>query len=398
MPPLDDRALVEAAIGELLGRFPEPSTVEITAFRGAQYDLGLAWVHFDRGAGGLGVAAGHQGLIEARLRQAGAPPPNDDYVGMHQAAAAMHAVGTHEQRRASCGGSSPVRIAGASCSASPAPAPTWPAWPTAAVRDGDEWVVQRTEGVDQRRPRGPLGDPRGPHEPRHLQASRPDLLRADMRAPGIDVRPIRQADGAAHFNEVFLDRRPPPRHAPPGRRRAGVGDQPGRAALRARRHRRRLLPDADHPAGRGMDTPIRSDLGVSRVALKDRVVRAWMRHRVAELNEQRRRREQGGRARSPLGSLAKIALAELNQRTERRPGRADGAGRSGRDRLRRQPRRGPWRLGSSHAALRDTLARQLDRGRHRARSSATSSASRSSASPATSASTRIGRGEEVPRS
>ena len=42
-------------------------------FAGARYDAGLAWVWFPEGAGGLGVNPDLQGIVERRLRQAGAP-------------------------------------------------------------------------------------------------------------------------------------------------------------------------------------------------------------------------------------------------------------------------------------------------------------------------------------
>ena len=38
------------------------------AFRGAQFDHGLAWVYFDRGHGGLGVSPILQKQVEIRLR------------------------------------------------------------------------------------------------------------------------------------------------------------------------------------------------------------------------------------------------------------------------------------------------------------------------------------------
>ena len=44
-----------------------------TEFLGAQYDLGLAWVHFDEGYGGLGLAPKLQGRVNAKLVDAGAP-------------------------------------------------------------------------------------------------------------------------------------------------------------------------------------------------------------------------------------------------------------------------------------------------------------------------------------
>ena len=42
-------------------------------FLGAQYDLGLAWAHFDEGYGGLGLAPKLQGRVNAKLSQEGAP-------------------------------------------------------------------------------------------------------------------------------------------------------------------------------------------------------------------------------------------------------------------------------------------------------------------------------------
>ena len=46
-------ARVDALIDQLLRDHP-PSTTKPADFLGAQFDLGLAWVHFPEGQGGLG--------------------------------------------------------------------------------------------------------------------------------------------------------------------------------------------------------------------------------------------------------------------------------------------------------------------------------------------------------
>jgi len=71
----DDSALVEERTTQLLEEL-DPKAVSVEEFRGRQYDLGLAWVHFPEGSGGLGAPPVLQRQIDARLRKAHAPGPD----------------------------------------------------------------------------------------------------------------------------------------------------------------------------------------------------------------------------------------------------------------------------------------------------------------------------------
>ena len=64
-------AKVDAAIDALLAAC-DPKSHDRTTFRGARFDHGLAWVHFDAGFGGLGVRPDLNRHVERRLREAGA--------------------------------------------------------------------------------------------------------------------------------------------------------------------------------------------------------------------------------------------------------------------------------------------------------------------------------------
>jgi alkylation response protein AidB-like acyl-CoA dehydrogenase len=176
-----------------------------------------------------------------------------------------------------------------------------------AVRDGDEFVLNGqkvwTSGA-QYADFGLLLARTNVDVPKHAGIT---AFVLDMRSPGISVRPLRQATGASHFNEVFFDD-----VRIPASNVLGAVDQGWRVAITTLMHER----GSGSAKRADLATPI-IDQAQARGAHRDAVVRQRLadlvvRTRVVEqLSDRVALAARSGRDPGPQGSLLKLAGAQL---------------------------------------------------------------------------------------
>jgi alkylation response protein AidB-like acyl-CoA dehydrogenase len=172
---------------------------------GAQFDAGLAWVHHPPGAGGLGLGPDRQAEVDAALAAAGRLDSWErNPMGIGMVAPALMAYGTPAQQ----GLLRPIFTAEhiwCQLFSEPGAGSDIAGLATRAVRDGDGWVVdgQKTWTSLAHTARFGLALTRtDPGAPKHAGLT---AFLIDMRAAGVQVRPLRDLTGGTHFNEVFLD-------------------------------------------------------------------------------------------------------------------------------------------------------------------------------------------------
>jgi alkylation response protein AidB-like acyl-CoA dehydrogenase len=153
---------------------------------------------------GLGAGPLQQLAIDAELRAAAAPRPFNP-IGIGWAGPTLLVAGTPDQQRRFLPGILDGSELWCQLFSEPGAGSDLASLTTRATRDGDEWIVtgQKVWTTFAHLARWGILLARTDDEAEaHKGVS---YFVVDMRAPGITVRSIRQMDGNADFNEVFLD-------------------------------------------------------------------------------------------------------------------------------------------------------------------------------------------------
>ena len=306
----DLRAAVRAFCAE-----HDPAATSRAAFLSARFDAGLAAVHYPVGHGGRGLPRALQRVADEEFARAGAPRLDErrNVIGLGMAAPTIIAFGTDEQKTWWL---KPLWLGDeiwCQLFSEPGAGSDLAGLATRAVRDGDEWVVNGQKvwtSLAHHAKWGLLLARTDPDVPKHPGLS---YFIVDMHAPGVEVRPLRQATGEAEFNEVFLtDVR-----VPDARRLGGVGE--GWKVANA------TLMNERVSIGNSTAIP-RESGGIGFAAaewrqhpelrtrdLHQRLLSLWAQAEVARLAGERLRQQIAAGEPGPEGSAAKLTFARLNQ-------------------------------------------------------------------------------------
>jgi alkylation response protein AidB-like acyl-CoA dehydrogenase len=284
---------------------------------GRQYDLGLAWVHFPEGWGGLDLPPDHQKAVDARLREAGWPSVTfRQFFGLTMAGPTIVSHGSDELKERMLRRAFTGEDAWSQLFSEPGAGSDLAGLACKAERDGDEWVITGQKvwnTLAHVSDRGMLVARTDPNVPKHKGMT---YFGIDMHAPGVEVRPLVQITGEAEFNEVYLTEV----RVPDSDRIGDVGEG-WRVAMST------LMNERTTIGGGGGGTPAMGSGAISEAvriwreetteqtaAMKDRLMRVFVESEALRLTNIRGSQNRRAGNPGPEGSIAKLMFAEVNQR------------------------------------------------------------------------------------
>ncbi|MGA0080267.1 MAG: acyl-CoA dehydrogenase family protein [Ilumatobacteraceae bacterium] len=300
---------------QLVSQYP-PSSTHAVEFLGAQYDMGLAWVHFPVGSGGLDVSPKFQKIVNEKIARAGGPSSYArNPIGYGMCGPTVVEWGTAEQKDRYLRPLFTGEEIWCQLFSEPGSGSDFAGLSAKGVRDGEEWIINGQKvwtTLAHLSKWGLLVVRTDADAVKHAGLT---AVVVDMQAQGVEVRPLRQMTGEAEFNEVyFTDTR-----VPVSETLGNVGDG-WRVSLTTLMNERVAIGGAIPQKGSG---PIREAVRLWQqkpvesqdLATKDQLMKLWIRAEVARLTNIRAGQSRKMGVPGPEGSIGKMASADLNKET-----------------------------------------------------------------------------------
>lgn len=276
------------------------------------YEAGYAGLTWPKEYGGAGAPYSFQAIFYEEMATAQAPP-HVGVIGLGMAGPTIMAHGTDAQKEAHL-----ARILSAEeiwCQgfSEPDAGSDLAAARTRAERRGDVYVVNGQKVWSSFAHIADFCILVTLSDPEAARYKGLTYLIVDMRAPGVEVRPLRQITGEAEFNEVFLTDVRIPDEDRIGQ--VGEGWKVANATLMSERVS--IGASRAFPRESGMISSAartwRSRPELRTAGLHDRMLRLWTEAEVARLAGERLRQQLAAGKPGPEGSAAKLVFARLNQ-------------------------------------------------------------------------------------
>ena len=300
---------------QLIAQYPPASTTAI-AFLGAQFDLGLAWVHFPVGHGGLDLSPKFQKIVNEKIARAGGPYSYArNPIGYGMCGPTVVEWGTDEQKRRYLRPLFTGEEIWCQLFSEPGSGSDFAGLSAKGVKDGEEWIVNGQKVWTTLAHLSKWGLLVVRTDAEAVKHAGLTAVVVDMHGPGVEVRPLRQMTGEAEFNEVyFTDTR-----IPVSETLGNVGDG-WRVSLTTLMNERVAIGGAIPQKGSG---PIREAVKLweklpterKDAATKEKLMKLWIRSEVARLTNIRAGQNRKVGVPGPEGSIGKMASADLNKET-----------------------------------------------------------------------------------
>ena len=309
--PLDAEELVKSKLQELIDFRRENN--DIKEFWGKQFDLGLAWVQFPEGAGGLGLNPKYQLMVIETLRNEGISQQNRvaNILGIGMGAPTIIEYGTEEQISKYLRPMFTTEEIWCQLFSEPGSGSDLASLSTKAVDDGDGYIVNGQKvwtTLGHLAKWGLIVTRTDPNVPKHRGLT---FFIVDMESEGVDVRPLRQITGEAEFNEVyFTDVKIPKENI------LGSLGEGWRVSLTILMNERVAIGGNVRERGSGAPghlVQLWKEKNLHDPVTRDKLIKLWIEQEAVRLTNMRavENREKG--TPGPEGSTSKLYEAEINK-------------------------------------------------------------------------------------